>query len=65
MYLIINKTTRKTTTATGNWPAGILYDLLNSGNEIIVISTYSNTIKVPSKDHNDEWKWDDYSIPTY
>lgn len=47
MYIIINKTTGHTTQMHGNYPQTELDELLDAGNDIIIISLYSNTIKVP------------------
>jgi hypothetical protein len=61
MYIIINKSKRYTIKCEGDWPD--LDEELNAGDKIIVISLYSNTIKVPYKvEHNGivEWRWDDY-----
>ena len=61
MYIIINKSKRSTIKCEGDWPD--LDEELNTGDEIIVISLYSNTIKVPYKvEHNGivEWEWDNY-----
>ena len=38
--------------------------MLNNGDDIIVISTYSNTIKIPvglSTDYEGEWEWKEYN----
>ena len=58
MYYIINKTTNQTTTHHGDWPN--LNEQLTNGEDIIVISVYSNTIKVPYME-NDCWEWKDYN----
>lgn len=47
MYLIINKTTNTNTKVFGGFPLVLLERLLEEGNDLIVISTYSNTVKVP------------------
>jgi hypothetical protein len=59
MYYIINRTTNQTTTHYGNFPD--VDDLLNGGDDIIIISLYSNTIKVPYKEYDDNWGWKDYN----
>lgn len=65
MYLIINKTKRSTSISKN----GIehLEPLLTAGHKIIVISFYSNTIKVPKPAEWDknEWEWEDYHMPNY
>jgi hypothetical protein len=43
MYIVINKTKRKDFQFTGNWPNDIIEYMLDNGDDIIVISTYSNT----------------------
>lgn len=61
MYIIINKTKRTTIYHKGSWPS--LEKELDRGDRIIVISLYSNTIKVPYKlEYNGivEWEWDNY-----
>ena len=69
MYIVINNTTRERLTHEGNFPGNYLRDLLNKGDDVIVISLYSNTIKIPSKSDdidNDTlepmWDWKDYSL---
>lgn len=59
MYYIINRTTNQTTTHYGNFPD--VDDLLNRGDDVIIISLYSNTIKVPYKEYDDNWGWKDYN----
>ena len=61
MYTIINKTKKTTIKYEGNWLD--LDEELNAGDKIIVISLYSNTIKVPYYTELNgivEWRWDDY-----
>jgi hypothetical protein len=61
MYTIINKSKRTTIKCEGDWPD--LDEELNAGDKIIVISLYSNTIKVPYYTELNgivEWRWDDY-----
>jgi hypothetical protein len=63
MYIVINKTKNTTTEYSGVWPN--LDEVLNQGDKIIVISTYSNTIKVPYKEElngNVEWAWESFSL---
>lgn len=65
MYIIINKTKQTRTTHEGSWPGGSLETQLNKGDIIIVISLYSNTIKVPHKlEYNgiEEWEWEDFTM---
>ena len=50
MYTIINKTDNTSTNYTGNFPYNELLDLLENDKDVIVISTYSNTIKIPYLD---------------
>lgn len=64
MYYIINKTTRTTLTHVGGWPGNYLDQRLKDGEDIIVISTYSNTIKVPFQVNQDEYDWTDYPLPS-
>lgn len=52
MYLIINKTNNTTTKVVGNFPTIMLNELLEQGDDLIVVSTYSNTVKVPFIDRN-------------
>lgn len=70
MYLIINKTTNTNTKVVGSFPSALLDKLLEEGNDLIVISTYSNTIKIPFINKNFqsyetksgyEWDFKDYS----
>lgn len=63
MYTIINKTKGKNFKLTGDWPADTLEQMLCDGDNIIVISTYSNTIKVPVYDIMSDthaWNWVDF-----
>jgi len=66
MYIIINKTTKKTTFHKGNFPN--VYDKLNRGDDIIIVSLYSNTIKIPYIDHTQNgygenvWEWKEYEM---
>ena len=64
MYIIINSTKKTTTTSKGGWRD--LDEDLNNGDDIIVISLYSNSIKVPYKQVSRgiiEWEWNDYNLP--
>lgn len=64
-YIIHNKTRNKTTRYEGSFPGRYLEEQLNLGDKLIVISLYSNTIKVPRKirEYNIvEWEWDDYPL---
>lgn len=63
MYTIINKTQRKEFKLTGDWPVDTVEHMLCNGDDIIVISTYSNTIKVPVYDimsDTHQWSWVDF-----
>lgn len=65
MYIILNKSKRTTSTHVGDWPGDYLEGLLNENQEVIVISLYSNTIKVPHylKFCGEEWwEWGDYKF---
>lgn len=64
MYLIINKTQNIIIQHQGSFPD--MDNDLNNGDKIIIISLYSNTIKVPySTELNGiiEWKWEDFNLP--
>jgi len=50
MYTVINKTTNESTNYIGSFPYDELVKLLEADNDIIVVSKYSNTIKVPYLD---------------
>ena len=52
MYIVINKTTGKNTNYVGSFPYDELVELLEKDNDIIVMSEYSNTIKVPYQDQD-------------
>lgn len=65
MYIILNKSKNTTSTHVGDWPGDYLESLLNENQEVIVISLYSNTIKVPHpvKEYNKVWwEWTDYKF---
>lgn len=66
MYKIINKTKKSIVNVIGDWPNDDVEQMLNNGDKVIVISTYSNTIKVPYIDNEvngyseNVWAWDVY-----
>jgi hypothetical protein len=63
MYLLINKTKKITVKHVGSFPSNSLEEWLNAGDQVIVVSTYSNTIKVPYSVYANgetEWEWEDY-----
>ena len=63
MYTIINKTKEEHFKFTGCYPIKIVENMLNNGDDIIVISTYSNTIKIPvglSSEFPGEWEWKEF-----
>lgn len=65
MYIIHNKTKNKTFSHEGSWPNKIIENMLNEGNKVIVISLYSNTIKVPYLEEMNgiiEWCWEDFPL---
>lgn len=67
MYIVINKTKNTTTTHIGDFPKEFVENLLNSSHTILVISLYSNTIKIPylNKHWDDEsgWSWREFDLP--
>ena len=68
MYIIHNKTKHKTFSYEGSWPDDMLEKMLEAGDRVIVISLYSNTIKVPYSyiDNGIKvWEWDDYPLFNY
>lgn len=65
MYIIINKTKNTKVGHQGGWPSTELEKMLNEGDKLIVISHYSNTIKVPYQTELNgivEWEWENYSL---
>lgn len=66
MYIIINKTKNTETKHIGNFPD--VEQLLNNGDDIIIVSLYSNTIKIPYIDHSQNgygeniWEWKEYNM---
>ncbi len=52
MYVVINKTTGKNLNYTGSFPYNEIIELLEQGDDIIIVSTYSNTVKIPYLDTN-------------
>ena len=63
MYTIINKTKRTRTIVKGYFPD--LDKELNEGDKIIIISTYSNVIKVPYSVIDNGityWEWHDFEL---
>jgi len=64
MYQIVNKT-KNTTTNMSVWPSELLEQLLNEGNDIIVISFDANKIHVPYKVEykgSVDWYWRGYKF---
>jgi hypothetical protein len=62
MYIVINNTTGDVYSHKDNFPN--LDDKLNMGHDIIIVSTYSNSVKRPTSDIINgitEWYWIDYS----
>jgi hypothetical protein len=59
MYLIVNKTGINIPIV-GNFPTDLVNQMLEKGEDIIVVSSYSNTIKVPFLNENNEWDWKEY-----
>lgn len=65
MYIIHNKTKNTTTRYEGSWPLELLEKQLEKGDKLIVVSLYSNTIKIPYKlEYNgiQEWEWEDFPL---
>ena len=63
MYIIINKTKQTYIKYDGSWPD--LTTELERGDRIIVISLYSNTIKVPYRlEYHGivEWEWENFPL---
>ena len=75
MYTVINKTDKTSIKYTGNFPYSKLVELLENDKDIIVVSTYSNTIKVPYLDMDSynygetksskDWLFKDYDYNPY
>jgi hypothetical protein len=66
MYIIINKTDNTQLSHIGAWPGKLLDRLLFSGKEVIVISLYSNSIKIPTVHEQygeKESEWTNYPLP--
>jgi len=62
MYIILNSTTNTKAIHEGGFPN--LDEELNRGDKIVIISSYSNSIKVPySYTENGiiYWEWDSYN----
>ena len=65
MYIIHNKTKNTSWKLDGQWPTDSIDKMLEKGDRIIVISLYSNTIKVPYYvDYNGvkEWEWESFPL---
>jgi hypothetical protein len=63
MYIIVNKTQQTCTKSTGSFPN--LDKELDRGDRIIIISLYSNCIKVPYyEEYNGikEWCWEEFPV---
>ena len=73
MYIIINKTKGINFKYEGGFPAEGIEDMLEEDDDLIIISYYSNTIKVPyldpdSNNYNEtkssrDWAYKSYKIP--
>lgn len=72
MYIIINATKRETYRYYGNFPDTACEEMLDKGEDVIFISLYSNTVKVPralSDEHvqayrlDSKWEWTNFSLP--
>lgn len=69
MYIIINSTTKHTDCINGDFPAKAVESMLTKGEKFIIISLYSNTVKVPRSwsvnwDSTVEWEWDEFQLPS-
>ena len=65
MYIIHNNTKQTVYHHEGSWPVDELEEQLNKGDKVIVISLYSNKIKVPNKvEYNGKvwWEWDNFPL---
>lgn len=65
MYIIHNKTKRTSNSYEGSWPQDMLEKMLETGDRVIVISLYSNTIKVPYLEELNgirEWYWENFPL---
>lgn len=64
MYIIINKTQNKNVYYEGNFPD--MYEELERGDDIIIVSLYSNTIKIPyisDVEYGENiWEWKEYRM---
>lgn len=63
MYIVINKTTHTRVEIEGSFPD--LSVQLNKGHRVIIISLYSNTIKVPYLVEDNGlryWEWENYPV---
>lgn len=63
MYTIVNKTTGSRMNHSGSFPLEALEIMLNNGERVIVISSYSNTIKVPYMVEENGitlWEWEEF-----
>ena len=64
MYIIINNTKKTKEQYEGNFPQKHIESLLENNNDIIVISKYSNTIKIPNGSTTingiTEYHWKEY-----
>jgi hypothetical protein len=71
MYIIINNTLKTKTKIEGSFPSTLVEEMLENDNDLIIISHYSNTIKIPfiNKDYHSystksgyEWDFKDYNF---
>lgn len=74
MYIIINKTQRAEYKSEGAYPYEYVKYMLEAGDDLIIISLYSMTIKIPFVDKNYrneeyksgyQWSMKEYPLPEY
>jgi len=71
MYKIVFSCGKRSITIEDNWPDDMIENFLKEGLDLIVISTYSNTIKIPyfEKDSYESSKiivkWKEYQFSDY
>ena len=63
-YILINKTRKTVRILEGAWSEGRIKLYLMAGEKLVVISTYSNTLKIPTYcKEDDKITWEEFDIP--
>ena len=65
MYKIIYKCRESIIIHSSGWPGDMIENFFKEGFDLIVISTYSNTIKIPYFDEDGDILWKEFSFAEF